>query len=176
MTGKVTGRGLSACAAVLVSMALGGCFGVSDHPVASADAVDLQAPVATADAQPPIRTVRRSGRQVADAGDLVPHGSALPTPSQIFDFHPPGSKPDSWRAPFIIDPNDGPLAGYVRRMDAELTESNRQTKTAEQVPVRKKVCPSGRAGGDDRDELRRKRRREITRPVITALRSGQRSG
>ena len=46
--------------------------------------------------------------------------SAVPSPRQIFDFHPAGSRPDSWRQPFVIDTNDGPLAADVRRSSAEL--------------------------------------------------------
>ena len=147
MTARSLRRAIAAGFALSATSLLGGCFGVLDHPAVSADSVDLAAPVAAAEIDPPLRTVRRSGSRVADAGDDVPRGAALPTPNEIFDFHPRGAKRDSWRQPFIIDPNDGPLAGYVRRMDAELTESNAQTKAAALAPVRKKVCPSGGPAG-----------------------------
>ena len=149
MTARVVRWGLSACIVVVAPLVLGGCFGVADGTVASVEPVDVRSSVATEDARPAIRTVRRSGvgAQVADAGDTGPRIAALPTPSEIFDFHPAGSKPDSWRQPFIIDPNDGPLAGYVRRMDAELKDSNQQTRAVANAPARKKVCPSDGPAG-----------------------------
>ena len=147
MTASVMRWASSTCVAVLAPALLGGCLGVTDRSVASADPVAVESPVASVAAAPPIRTVKPTGRQFADAGDARPHGEALPTPREIFDFHPPGSKPDAWRQPFVIDPNDGPLAGYVRRMDAELSESNRQTSAAAERPGRKKVCPSNGPAG-----------------------------
>ncbi len=46
--------------------------------------------------------------------------AAVPAPKDIFDFHPKGAKPDSWRQPFVIDANDGPLTDYLRRTDRSL--------------------------------------------------------
>ena len=54
--------------------------------------------------------------------------SALPTPREIFDFHPAGAKPGAYREAFIIDPNDGPLTAYVQRTAAELRAFNAQMK------------------------------------------------
>ncbi|RYC28859.1 hypothetical protein D3273_27080 [Lichenibacterium minor] len=55
--------------------------------------------------------------------------SAVPTPHEIFDFHPAGSAAGSFRQPFIIDPNEGPLAADVRRTAAELTAFNAAMKS-----------------------------------------------
>lgn len=44
----------------------------------------------------------------------------MPSAKDIFDFHPPGSKPDSWRQPFDIDVTDGPLKEDIRKSNAEL--------------------------------------------------------
>ncbi|RYC29096.1 hypothetical protein D3273_25815 [Lichenibacterium minor] len=55
--------------------------------------------------------------------------SAVPTPREIFDFHPAGSAAGTFRQPFIIDPNDGPLTADVRRTAAELKEFNAAMKS-----------------------------------------------
>ena len=52
--------------------------------------------------------------------------AAVPTPKEIFDFHPAGARPGSFREAFVIDPDDGPLAAYVRRTAAELRAFNEQ--------------------------------------------------
>ena len=46
--------------------------------------------------------------------------SAVPSPRQIFDFHPAGSASGGFRQPFVIDMNDGPLTADVRKTAAEL--------------------------------------------------------
>ena len=66
-----------------------------------------------------------------DGGGVAGHTArysvaAVPTPREIFDFHPAGTRPGSFREAFIIDPNDGPLTDYVRRTAAELTAFNEQ--------------------------------------------------
>ncbi len=68
--------------------------------------------------------------------------SAVPSPRQIFDFHPAGSRPDSWRQPFVIDTNDGPLAADVRRSSAELRSFLADQKAGDGPPRR-----GGRRGG-----------------------------
>ena len=111
------GRLATASAAVCLSLASGGCSLSDRHPVA------LAASEAPVEATPAVRTVRRTALSAADedgpglgAGPIA----GTPSPRQIFDFHPPGSGADTWRQPFVIDPNDGPLAGEVRKSAAEL--------------------------------------------------------
>ena len=127
-----------AIALALASAPLAGCAemhrGVEAvGRVGSAAAPAAEAPAAEADAaplsRPGIRTVRPRGAPRAPAVDAaeapaaaVPTvlASAVPSPRQIFEFHPAGARPDSWRQPFVIDTNDGPLAADVRRSAAEL--------------------------------------------------------
>lgn len=45
---------------------------------------------------------------------------AVPTGAEIFDFHPPGSRPGSWREPFVVSYTEGPLNAYRLRTLAEL--------------------------------------------------------
>ena len=121
-----------ALALALSGVMLSGCaelhrgFEAIGHPASSArpaEEVDL-APVLV----PNVKTVRprRALRPSAtDASAAEPAtstivASAVPTPQQIFDFHPPGSAPGSFRQPFVIDPNDGPLTADVRKTAAEL--------------------------------------------------------
>ena len=97
----------------ILALAAGGCTLHADRPVALAtpDAPASLGHEAAVDA-----TVERP----THADDAAVTVAALPTPKQIFDFHPPGAKADTWRQPFIIDPNDGPLASDVRKTAAEL--------------------------------------------------------
>jgi hypothetical protein len=71
----------------------------------------------------------------------------VPTPQQIFDFHPPGAKPDSWRQPFVIDTSDGPLAADVRRSSAELEAYRTDTARAARTDTAK---PDGVPAGTAR--------------------------
>ncbi|WP_237478752.1 hypothetical protein [Lichenibacterium dinghuense] len=119
----------------LASALLGGCAEVhhgvetvgriGGAPAGAAVAADDEAPPS----RPDIRTVRPRGAPRAPSSDAASRdpeprpaalASAVPSPHQIFDFHPAGSRPDSWRQPFVIDTNDGPLAADVRRSSAEL--------------------------------------------------------
>ncbi len=103
--------------------------GSSAVPVDEAEAM----PVARSD----VKTVRARGTARAPASDtsaaepatLTVVASAVPTPQQIFDFHPPGSAPGSFRQPFIIDPNDGPLRAEVQHSARELSEYLASIKT-----------------------------------------------
>lgn len=106
-----------AAAALCLALGLGACTLHDEPPVALATP---GAPVKLARAAPApdVKTVRPSAE--SDEADATPTIAALPTPQQIFDFHPAGSRPDAWRQPFIIDPNDGPLAKDVRRSAEEL--------------------------------------------------------
>ncbi|WP_237479267.1 hypothetical protein [Lichenibacterium dinghuense] len=97
---------------------------VGSSPSASVEEAEL-AP----EPHPDIKTVRprdvpRAPVSEVSAADPVEKSSivasAVPAPRQIFDFHPAGSAPGSFRQPFIIDPNDGPLTADVRRTAAEL--------------------------------------------------------
>ena len=61
--------------------------------------------------------------------------AAVPSAREIFDFHPNRSRPDDWRQPFIIDPNDGPLAADVRRTAEELKVFNAGLRSAAKTVV-----------------------------------------
>lgn len=74
-----------------------------------------QPEAAPAHRRPPIRTVKRR-----DGADMPTEASGMPSAKEIFDFHPSGSKPDSWRQPFDIDVNDGPLKADLRRSQEAL--------------------------------------------------------
>ena len=93
-----------------------------------------------------VKTVRPRGGPRAPASDVseaepaptpVRVASAIPSPRDIFDFHPAGSASSSFRQPFIIDPNDGPLTADVRRTAVELKAFNEQMKTGTAVAARK---------------------------------------
>lgn len=80
---------------------------------------------------PGIETVRPQGapRAPEQAGATAVEALAVPTPREIFDFHPAGSMPGSFRQPFIIDPDEGPLTADVRRTAAELKAFNALMKS-----------------------------------------------
>lgn len=77
-----------------------------------------------------------------DEGDAASapkaHLAAVPSPREIFDFHPAGSKPDTFREAFIIDPNDGPLSADVRKTAAELKAFNDHLGTGTAVAAKKR--------------------------------------
>ena len=56
--------------------------------------------------------------------DMPVEEPGMPSAKDIFDFHPPGSKTGSWRQPFDIDVNDGPLRADVRRSSEALKSYN----------------------------------------------------
>lgn len=108
---------MGAAAALCLALALGACTLQDDRPVALATP-EPPVQLSRTAAVPAVKTVRRSVAEAED--DAGPTTAATPSPQQIFDFHPAGSSADAWRQPFVIDPNDGPLAGEVRRSAAEL--------------------------------------------------------
>ena len=116
------GSSLPLGAFALAILALGGCTLQEQRPLALSQPEARPAMVAASPAR--VKTVRpAAGRD--DDDEAVPSVAgvpvaALPTPRQIFDFHPPGAPADTWRQPFVIDVNDGPLAADVRKTAAEL--------------------------------------------------------
>ena len=89
--------------------------------------------------RPDVKTMRPPASDVSEAESAptpVRVASAIPSPRDIFDFHPAGSASSSFRQPFIIDPNDGPLTADVRRTAAELKAFNEQMKTGTAVAAR----------------------------------------
>lgn len=116
--------------ATLASTLLAGCAEMHHGVEAVGRIGPSAAPTAEAEAAPPsrpdVRTVRPRGtpRVAASEGSAAASqaapASAVPSPHEIFDFHPAGSRPDGWRQPFVIDAGDGPLAADVRRSAAEL--------------------------------------------------------
>lgn len=120
-------------ALVLALASLGGCaemhrgveaVGRIGSPPAAAEEAEAEPA-----SRPDVKTVRPRGAPRAPASDTSAAepaqapavvAAAVPSPRQIFDFHPAGSRPDSWRQPFVIDAGDGPLAADVRRSSAEL--------------------------------------------------------
>ncbi len=92
-------------------------------------------------ARPDIKTVRPRGAPRTPATDTslrepetVPTvvATAVPSPRDIFDFHPPGSAPGSFRQPFIIDSSDGPLRAEVQHSAKELHDYMAGLKTGTQ--------------------------------------------
>ena len=111
-------------AMALAVIALGGCTLQGERPLALSQPQPESRPAAASPATR-VKTVRATARPGDDGDETVPSVAgvpvaALPTPRQIFDFHPAGAPADAWRQPFVIDVNDGPLAADVRRSAAEL--------------------------------------------------------
>ena len=108
-----------------IAMLLSGCLGF-DKPVALATSGEVAPP------KMPVTTVKQVQKD-DPTGDVVAAGDPLPTAAQIFDFHPPGSKADTWRQPFIITDNEGPLVAYRNQTAAmlkELQDPNFQQNTS----------------------------------------------
>ena len=128
-----------ALALALVSALLGGCAemhrgGEAIGRVGLSPAADEDAEAALVSV-PGIVTARPRA-PASDTSAVEPRerptvvASAVPTPREIFDFHPAGSAVGSFRQPFIIDPNEGPLTADVRRTEAELTAFNAAMKAS----------------------------------------------
>ena len=125
----------SALSLGLLSVLLSGCAEAERRVGSSATSVEEAQAVPVV--RPAMKTVRPRGTPRAPAVDTsqrepveapIVAASAVPTPQQIFDFHPPGSAPGSFRQPFIIDPNDGPLTADVQRSAMELRNFNAEQK------------------------------------------------
>jgi hypothetical protein len=86
-------------------------------------------------AAPRARVSARIVTPPPDSDVPVVRMAAVPSPREIFDFHPNGSHPDHWRQPFIIDPNDGPLAADVRKTAEELRVFNAGLRSAGKTVV-----------------------------------------
>ena len=108
----------AAVTSATLALALSACT-LHGNPEVALATPEVTAPATAGSGRPAVKTVRPSAASAADEVAEAPL-SAVPAPRQIFDFHPTGAKPDDWRQPFIIDPNDGPLAADVRRSSAEL--------------------------------------------------------
>ena len=104
------------------AMLLSGCLGLRDSPVALATATTHDLPAPTNILKEPIKTVKPAQGVDAGADDVGVASDSSPTAAQVFDFHPPGSKPGTWREPFIITDNDGPLVAYRNQTAAMLKE------------------------------------------------------
>ena len=139
-----------ALALAAAAMLLSGCAEIHRGYEAVAQVGSSTPVVQEAEAVPAtrsdVKTVRPRGGPrppVSDVGEAEPEtapvvvASATPSPREIFDFHPAGSASGSFRQPFIIDPNDGPLTADVRRTAAELKAFNEQMKTGPAVAARK---------------------------------------
>ncbi len=93
---------------------------------------------ATAADEPVVPRAGASARIVSPQPDSdvpIVRMAAVPSPREIFDFHPNGFRPDDWRQPFIIDPNDGPLAADVRKTAEELKVFNAGLRSAPKTAV-----------------------------------------
>lgn len=116
-----------------VVLVLGGCAAV--HDGAESTVRPFESPAVLGDAVQD-RPIRRNVKTVKPQGATeAPRVEAAETPSpkEIFDFHPAGSQAGSWRQPFDIDINDGPLAAEVHKTAAELKAFNAERKTG--LPV-----------------------------------------
>ncbi len=115
--------GVRVSVSAALALIAGGCMLQAERPVALATPEAPKTLVVPPPVAPPlagIKTVKRTA--LSDAGDAAPSGDGIPRADEIFDFHPAGSKADAWRQPFIIDPNDGPLAAYQRQTAKTLRE------------------------------------------------------
>ena len=141
----------------LASTLLGGCaethrgYEAVTHVGSSAPSVDADRTGAIPAARTDVKTVRPRGAlpattiapSDADVSEAEPTtapavvGSAVPSPRQIFDFHPAGSAPGSFRQPFVIDMSDGPLTADVRQTAAELKAYNEHLKAGVPIAGRK---------------------------------------
>ena len=97
-----------------VTMMLSGCLGFNKPVALNTAATDVLPQV-------PVMTVKQVQKD-ASTDEVVAAGDPLPTAAQIFDFHPPGSKADTWRQPFDIADNEGPLVAYRNQTAAMLKE------------------------------------------------------
>lgn len=104
--------------ALLGASLLGGCAEM--HHGFEAVARTTRGPASAAAA--PVDAAEAGGPRVVTAAPRAGpvRVAAIPSPRDIFDFHHARARPDDWRQPFLIDPNDGPLAADVRRSAAEL--------------------------------------------------------
>ncbi len=101
-----------------VAASLGACAGPRGG---SPDGSSLDAASIGQPPEPPPPARREATRDVATRGSGgQPRSEAVPTVAEIFDFHPPGSRPGSWREPFVVSYSEGPLNGYRLRTLAEL--------------------------------------------------------
>ena len=147
-------KALSAFCLVLVLTSLGGCLGRDGRAVDLASS-SATAKVPAAGAANP-QTSTRPLRLRSEPEDVVAGSASVPRPNQIFDFHPRGSRADSWRQPFVVDPNDGPLASYVRQTAEELKafkEDQAHPSVALGTPPSKAArrrpgCDAGKAGSE----------------------------
>ncbi len=137
---------------VLASVLFGGCAGMhrgfeAVSQVGSSTDLTEKAEAAPV-AHPGIKTVQPRGApqvsvsetSAAEPGEFpAVVASAVPSPKEIFDFHPTGSSPESFRQPFIIDLSDGPLRADVQRSAKELREYMAGVKT-DAKPAERKRC------------------------------------
>lgn len=126
-------------ALAVAALALGGCTVQEQRPLALSQPEARPAAAAASPAR--VKTVRATAGRGDDDDEAAPSVAgvpvaSLPTPRQIFDFHPPGAPADAWRQPFVIDVNDGPLAADVRRSAAELKAFLAQSRGETRVGLR----------------------------------------
>ena len=83
-----------------------------------------------------VKTVRP--RAERDAPVVV--ADAIPSPREIFEFHSAGADPESWRKPFIIADDDGPLTPLVRKTAADLREYKAGIKARDVADAKAPAC------------------------------------
>ena len=151
VVGPILALGLCGCAETYCGVEVANSVGPSPASTDQAKAL----PVARSD----VETVRprgtsrltASGTDAAEPAEApIVVASAVPSPQQIFDFHPAGSAPGSFRQPFIIDPNEGPLTADVRRTAAELKAFNSSVKPNTSI-ASGKLCDEDKAAYRKRD-------------------------
>ncbi len=158
-------RSIKAVVGALLAIGLCGCAGMDRGVEVSSRAEVSPASTDQAEAvpiaRPDIKTVRPRGTprptardtDAADAAEpaaAIVAASAVPSPQQIFDFHPAGSAPGSFRQPFIIDQDDGPLTADVRRTAAELKAFNSSLRPGTAI-AGNKACGEDGVAHHERD-------------------------
>ncbi len=107
-----------AAAALLLS----GCLAHQNDPIAMSSTTTLSAGD-DAKPKPVVMTVKQIDQPSSESDPGVgSNPERIPTAAQIFDFHPPGSKANTWRQPFEIEDHGGPLEIYRKQTAAMLKQ------------------------------------------------------
>ena len=96
-------RALVALSLVGIASLHSGCAAMHDGFEASAHAVPSPGTVAAVEQAKPVRLDVKTVRSTDSTDAPIVVAAAVPSPKEIFDFHPAGSAPGSFRQPFDID-------------------------------------------------------------------------
>ena len=103
------------------AMFLSGCLAHQDDPIAMSSAM-LPSTGDDARPKPVVITVKQIEQPSSVSVPVVGNPERIPTAAEIFDFHPPGTRTNTWRQPFVIEDHGGPLEIYRKQTAAMLKE------------------------------------------------------